>query len=310
MTTQFGYCCICLELSDSGITTNRTMRQATYVERGVAYASELAYKNSLDLIQIMLWNQRNNIKVFRLSSDMFPWNSLYKLEDLPDFAEIASNLRFAGDIARRANIRVTAHPDHFVKLGSDKQTVVDNSIHDLHHHNEVFELMGFPADHFYCLNIHVGMNFSQKVIDNFVANFNRLNDNTKKRLVVENDDKASAFSVKQLFDVIYSKIKTPITFDYFHHSFHPDSLSEQDAFLLAHSTWDTTPLFHYSESKALHENISCNPRAHSDYATTLVSTYDKSVDIDLELKAKEKALFAYQKLYDESLTTASNSATM
>lgn len=311
MNTQFGYCCINLELSDKGITTNRTMREATFNERGIAYASELAYKNTLDLIQIMLWNQRNNIKVFRLSSDLFPWNSKYKLEDLPDFAEISYNLRFAGDIAKRAGIRVTAHPDHFVKLGSDKQNVVDNSIHDLHHHNEVFELMGFPANHYHCLNIHVGMNFSQKVIDNFITNFYRLNENTKKRLVVENDDKASAFSVNQLFKHIFSYIHTPITFDYFHHSFHQDNLSESLAFHLSYATWgETKPLFHYSESKALHESISCNPRAHSDYATSIMNTYEMPLDIDLELKSKEKALFAYQKMYEESLTKLSDSATL
>lgn len=310
MTVNFGYCCINLELSERGVTTNRTMREATYNERGIAYASELAYKNTLDLISIMTWNQRNNIKVFRLSSDLFPWNSKYKLEDLPDYNDIATNLKFAGDVARRAGIRVTAHPDHFVKLASDKQSVVDNAIHDLHHHNEVFSLMGFPANHYYCLNIHVGMNYSDKVITNFINNFYKLNADTQARLVVENDDKASAFSVKQLHTDIYSKIKTPITFDYFHHTFHPDSLSELDAYNLAYRTWDCRPLFHYSESKALHENIQCNPRAHSDYASTAVNTYGDSIDIDLELKAKEKALFKYVENVWTPLTNQKNIATI
>jgi len=304
MTVNFGYCCLNTQLSGDGVTTNRTMREATYNQRGIEYASELAYKNTNDLIQIMLWNQRNNIKLFRVSSDMFPWHSKYKLVDLPDYPEIHYNLVVAGDIARRANIRVTAHPDHFVKLGSDKQNVVNNAIHDLHHHDEIFTMMNFPANHYNCLNIHVGMNYSAKIIDNFISNFHRLNNTTQQRLVVENDDKSAQFSVQQLYDNIYKQINLPITFDYFHHIFHPSSLSEHDAFNLAYSTWDTTPVFHYSESKSIHENIQCNPRAHSDFATSIVNTYNKDIDIDLELKAKEVALQKYLALYNNKVDNA------
>ena len=131
------------------------------------------------------------------------------------------------------------------------------------------------------------------VIDRFIERFHKLNETTKQRLVVENDDKENAFSVQQLYDHIYYKIHTPITFDYFHHTFHPDGLTSQDAAHLAATTWDCTPLFHYSESKNLNESVSGNPRAHSDYAFNKLDDYGLNIDVDLETKAKELAYFKY-----------------
>lgn len=297
MSHNVGYCCINLTLQKSdNITTNRDMIQRTFLERGVSYASELALQNSRDLIKILEWNAANNIKVFRVSSGIFPWNAKYELTDLPDYDAIAHNLKLAGDVALKTGQRLSAHPDHFVKLGSEKPTVVDNSIHDLEHHSAVFDLMGLPASHYAPLNIHVGMNFSTDTVNRWLAAYDRLSDNCKKRLVVENDDKSSAFSVRQLYYHLYNAIHIPITFDYFHHQFHDDGWIEKDALITAAFTWDVKPLFHYSESKNLNENVSGNPRAHADYVFSRINDYGMNIDVDLEAKAKELALFKYRSL--------------
>ena len=295
MPHNVGYCCINLTLQKTRkLTTNRGMIQRTFLQRGVNYASELALQNARDLVEIIKWNAENGVKVFRLSSDLFPWNSKYKLTDLPDYDKISQYLLAAGAIAYNTGQRITAHPDHFVKLGSAKTGVVDNAIHDLEHHSEVFDLMGLEASHYNGLNIPVGMNDADDTIDRWLAAFDRLSDNCKKRLVVENDDKASAFSVNQLYNRIYKQVKTPLTFDYFHHTFHTDNLSSQDAASLAASTWDTKPLFHYSESKNINENVSGNPRAHADYVFSRIDDYGLDIDVDLEAKAKELALLKYR----------------
>lgn len=297
MPHQFGYCCINLTLGKQGITTGRTMRKATFEDRGLAYASELAYKNAEDLIKILKWNAENNVKVFRIGSNIFPWNSEYKLSELPNLLDIAKLLSEAGDIIRNTGQRVSFHPDHFVKLASSKPEVVRRSIKDLDHHDEIFEMMNLPVGHYYPLNIHVGMNFSEHIVDNFIHRFQYLKDSTRNRLVVENDDKANSFSVRQLFTEIYSRIGTPITFDYFHHEFHPDGLTSEEAAILAASTWgNVKPLFHYSESKNLNENVQGNPRAHSDYAFQVIDDYGLDIDVDLETKAKELSWFKYKEI--------------
>jgi UV DNA damage endonuclease len=289
-----------MTLGKNKITTGRTLRQASFKQdTGLVRTSALALANAEDLVKIIQWNIQNNIKVFRIGSNIFPWNSEYHISDLPDIDKIKYHLLKAGMLATASGMRLSFHPDHFVKLGTVKQTVAHRSVHDLNHHDEIFTLMGLPASHYYPLNIHVGMNRSDEVTQRFCERFQLLNITTQKRLVVENDDKANAYSVKQLYDDIYSRIKTPITFDYFHHTFHSSGLTSEEAAKMAAETWDCKPLFHYSESKNLNENVTGNPRAHSDYALLTLDDYGLNIDVDLEAKAKEFSLIKYREMQNE-----------
>lgn len=293
-----GYCCINIGLQKQKITTSRGMIQRTFKERGLKYASELAITNSENLIKILKWNADNNIKVFRMGSGIFPWGSEYKLTSLPDYFEIVSNLKKAGDVAKNTGQRITAHPDHFVKLASIKPKVVENSIKDLELHSEIFDYMGLSATPYNALNIHVGMNCTEDVVNRWITQYNNLSSNCRARLVVENDDKQAGFSVLQLYTYLYAQLNIPITFDYFHHTFHSDGLSSEEAANLAAMTWPAgiTPLFHYSESKNINENVRGNPRAHADYVFNKIDDYGLTFDVDLEAKMKEKALFKYWSL--------------
>jgi UV DNA damage endonuclease len=304
MPHQVGYCCINFTLGKDKITTGRTLRQASFKQdTKLERTSLLALQNATDLVKILKWNEENNVKVFRIGSNIFPWNSEYEVTQLPDYSPIVEYLQLAGQIIKQSGQRVSFHPDHFVKLGTVKDIVVRRSIHDLNHHDWILNMMGLPATHYYPLNIHVGMNISFETTNRFMERFEMLNDTTKARLVVENDDKANAYSVKQLYDDIYSRIKTPITFDYFHHTFHSSGLTSEEAAKMAAETWDCKPLFHYSESKNLNENVTGNPRAHSDYALLTLDDYGLNIDVDLETKAKELAWTVYMRnLYDQMVS--------
>lgn len=298
MPHSVGYCCINLTLQKQKITTSRGMIQRTFKQKGLAYAAELALQNAIDLVKIIEWNAQNGIKVFRMGSGIFPWGSEYNIHDLPNFEKIRFHLLKAGMLATATGQRITAHPDHFVKLGSPKDIVVANSIKDLELHSTIFDIMGLSATPYNALNIHVGMNFSEQVVDRWIESYNKLSPNCKARLVVENDDKENAFSVVQLFTYLFAQLDIPITFDYFHHSFHSDGLSTSDAAHLAAGTWpeNITPLFHYSESKNLNENVSGNPRAHADYVFNRIDDFGLDIHVDLECKKKELALFKYWNL--------------
>ena len=82
----------------------------------------------------------------------------------------------------------------------------------------------------------------------------KISPSVQGRLTVENDDKESMYSVKDLM-YIHERIGIPIVFDYHHHKFCTGGLTEQEALELAISTClkDIKPIVHYSESKALHE---------------------------------------------------------
>jgi UV DNA damage endonuclease len=296
MPHQVGYCCINLTLGKEKISTGRTLRQASFKQdTKLERTSLLALQNATDLVKILKWNEENNVKVFRIGSNIFPWNSEYEVTQLPDYSTIVEYLHLAGQIIQQSGQRVSFHPDHFVKLGTVKDVVVRRSIHDLNHHDWILNMMGLPATHYYPLNIHVGMNRSEETTQRFIERFEMLNESTKARLVVENDDKANAYSVLNLFNDLYLNIKTPITFDYFHHTFHSSDLTSEEAAKMAAETWDCKPLFHYSESKNLNENVSGNPRAHSDYALLTLDDYRLNIDVDLETKAKELAWTLYER---------------
>ena len=117
---NLGYACINMTLGKQKpkITTNRSMIKRTFTERGVEYADELALQNVRDLGQILKWNVKNNIKCFRLSSEIFPWASEYQFEDLPSYKKISTLLAGCGEYAKRNGLRITTHPGPFNVLVS------------------------------------------------------------------------------------------------------------------------------------------------------------------------------------------------
>ena len=280
------------------ITTNRGMIKRTFKAKGIAYASELAELNTRDILPILEWNQRHNIKVFRMSSCLFPWASEYMLEDLPQWEKIVLNLKRAGDYAKANGIRLSFHPGPFNILSSNKEHVVNNSIVDLSIHGKIMDVMGMPRSHYAKINIHIGASYGDRVsaIDRFCKNFERLNDSVRSRLTVENDDRANLFSTKDLYYGVYKKVGTPIVFDYHHHKFRSSDLSEKDALELAVQTWgENIPTCHYSESACLKEGKKKVLNAHSDYIYDKIENYGHRLDIVIEAKAKEKALMKYRK---------------
>ena len=296
---NLGYACINMTLGKEGITTNRSMIKRTFLQKGIPYASELSIQNVRDLIEIIKWNEKNDIKFFRMSSNLFPWSSEYPLSSLPHYERIKNLLAGAGNLADKYGQRITSHPGPFNVLVSPNENVVRNTITDLSIHGEVFDLMGLSRTPYNKINIHCNGVYGDKqsAMDRFCKNFERLPESVQTRLTIENDDKASMYSVKDLM-YIHERIGIPIVFDYHHHKFCTGDLSEEEALKLAASTWgDIKPVVHYSESKSLHENNdSIKPQAHSDYISETINTYGLDVDVMVEAKAKELTILEYKRV--------------
>ena len=298
---NLGYACINLSLADAGISTNKGMIKRTYMEKGIQYASQLALMNVQALFKILEWNIENGISLFRITSELFPWASEYKLEAMPDYTEIRSVLEAAGKLP----IRVSTHPGPFNKLAGSGATL-QNTITDLEIHSQLFDLMGLTPSHRNKINIHVGGAYGDKVetIKRFAQNFTLLSSNLQKRLTVENDDKPGLYTVADL-KPLHELIGIPVVFDYFHHKLHSGPLTEEEAFHAAYVTWDLRPVFHYSSSRREHEEPTAKKEAHADYVYEPINTYGKDVDIVLEAKAKEKALFKYHQDFGKALIASS-----
>lgn len=290
---NLGYACINLTLADEGITTNRSMIKKTFGEKGIAYASELALSNVQALLKILEWNVANDIRVFRVTSELFPWASEYKFKDMPHFNEIKEVLEACGKVP----VRVSSHPGPFNKMGGSGATL-DNTIKDLEIHSEIFDLMNLPTSHEAKINIHVGGAYGDKAetLKRFAQNFGRLSKNLQSRLTVENDDKPGLYTVQELLP-LHETTGIPIVFDYFHHKLHPGTQTEEEAFHTAYKTWRVKPTFHFSSSRKEKENPEAKKEAHSDWVHGEINAYGKDVDIMLETKMKELSLLKYRKDY-------------
>ena len=310
---NMGYACINMQLSypqkyggkEKGvkpITTGRSMIKRTFLSKGVDYASELALANTMDLDKIIDWNILNGYNFFRITSELAPWKSEYEWNDLKDIERIKIYLHSAGVKAKSHNLRITSHPGPFNVLTSPHPHVVDNCITDLTIHGDVFDMLGLTRTPYNKINIHIGGAYGDKesAMERFCKSFERLPDSVKSRLTVENDDKASMYSVKDLYYGVYKHIGIPIVFDYHHHKFCDGGLSEQEALEMAISSWptDITPATHYSESRREEqEDMSIRVQAHSDYVLNKIETYGNTIDVMVEAKHKELAVKKYLELH-------------
>ena len=312
---NIGYACINMQLSypqkyggkEKGvkpITTGRSMIKRTFDTKGIDYASELTLQNCKDLNKIAQWNVLNGYNFFRITSGLAPWKSEYEWEDLKDLDEIKGYLRSVGWVVNTHKLRITSHPGPFNVLTSPHEHVVENCVKDLTMHGDVFDMISLSRTPYNKINIHIGGAYGDKPksMERFCKNFERLPESVQSRLTVENDDKASMYSVKELYDGIYKRINIPIVFDYHHHRFCDGGLSEQEALELAMSTWpkDIVPVVHYSESRSKeHLDESIRPQAHSDLIEELPNTYGNDVDIMVEAKHKELAIKSFVKYFTQ-----------
>jgi UV DNA damage endonuclease len=300
---RLGYACINMELQETrGIQTSRTMIRRTFDQKGIAYASQLALQNCRDLIEVVKWNNANGVKVFRVTSCLFPWASEYNIDDMPDIEGIAAALAEVGVTAAEGGQRLSLHPGPFNILASDSERVVNNCITDLKIHQKMMDMMLQPEDRWAKINIHVGASKGDrdKALETWCRNFERLPEGVQKRLTVENDDKANLYSIKQLYDGVFKRTGVAIVADQHHHEYGPQDLPWEEALPLAASTWGKVrPTCHLSNSRTIEEK-GVNPNAHSDWYYTPFIDCGLEVDVVLEAKMKERALMKYRQDFGTS----------
>jgi UV DNA damage endonuclease len=298
LSQRIGYPCINIELQETErVSTNRGMIKRTFMAQKdtLELCSNLALQNVKDLVKIIQWNERKGIKFFRISSNMFPWMSEYEISDLPDWSMIQKNLQLAGTLAKRYGQRLEFHPGPFNVLASLNPFVVKKTIKELNQHAQIFDEMGLEPTHWNQVNIHVNTTQGGKedAADRFCKAFEKLSDSAKARLVVENDDKPSQYSVADLYELIYKRIGVPITFDSHHHKYCSGNLTHEEAAKLAASTWGDIPAGFHFASTINHESPDQMPRAHAAYIYDEVTDYGTGAWIMCECKAKEKAILHY-----------------
>ncbi len=284
-------CCISNILAEQGIKF-RTMTYKSFSskprEESLFKLSGIIQNNFRTTRDIIHHCKKSGIKGYRLSSDLTPVlnhpDVNLSLEELPEYKLIQYQINELKKAIKETGIKVSAHPSEYITLTSEDPKAIQNSITDLETHADIFDRLDLPQSYEAPLNIHVRKDGEPIDISNrFIINYNKLSSGVRKRLVLENNDNANGvWSVKNLHTYFYQTNGIPVTFDTLHHKILPDNLTEEEAFNLAYETWNTTPIFHYSEGKN-------NTRAHEHMAQFLPPTY-KEVYWDVELKNKDYAI--------------------
>jgi UV DNA damage endonuclease len=296
---RFGLCCISLKLKDQGIG-HQTMTFKRFNslprEEALTILGDRILNNLVTTRKTIEFCAENNY-VYRVSSDIFPLitydEANVSLDDLPNHNDIQDEFDNIAQTIKTYDVRVSAHPSEFNSLASLSDKVVDKTITELNFYSSFFDRIGLSADTNSPMNLHVHNNNGtrEEISHRFYNNFKKLDENCQKRITIECDDKLSCWSVRELVDIFHPITRIPICFDYLHHKCHPNNLSECEAINMCYDTWQTTPLFHYSESREGN-----NPRAHADYAYNKFETYGLEFDVDMELKGKCMAIAQYESM--------------
>ncbi len=289
---RLGLCCISLRLQEEGYkfqTMTFSRFSALPRQQALEILSARILNNFLVTEKVIRYCKASGFSSYRLSSDLTPIINHpsvdIKLQDLPNAAGIFESLSSISKAINETGLKISAHPSEYISLTSPKEEVISNSTRDLASHADLFDLIGLPKSYEAPLNIHCRQDGDPEVISlSFLKNFDKLPDNVKNRLVLEvNDNREGVWSVKNLHKFYYQRANIPVTFDNLHHSFCHHGVPEREAFDLAYSTWNTTPVFHYSEGID-------GTRKHADYALDTPPQYNDEVFWDVELKSKDLAI--------------------
>ncbi len=120
------------------IFNSRSCTRRTFT---VEKAKKLALQNVLDLIPMIEYNQRHNIRCFRLSSDIFPRFTDPEVESYTiDFAR--EELKKAGDLAKLYGMRLLMHPAQWNQVGAKDPKVFEKTIVNLRHQADILDALG------------------------------------------------------------------------------------------------------------------------------------------------------------------------
>jgi len=302
---QLGLCCLNTTMREKkpSVFSSRKMIIKSIEEKGIDKLKEKIIQNLKDTLELIEYNELNGIKVFRLSSELFPHKSNPRVENYSfDFAK--SLLIEIGDKARKYNQRITFHPGQYNVVGTPDLKCFQQTINDLSYHCEVLDLMNMNQDSI--MVVHGGGIYGDKELtkERWCKQFYELPDNVRKRLVLENCERC--FSIQDCLDIA-DKINIPVVFDTHHYScykmLHLNEKLELPEYYIPKilDTWtkrNIKPKFHVSEQgrgRCGHHSDYINEIP--EYLLRIPDIYNINIDIMIEAKKKELAIFNLYKKY-------------
>lgn len=272
---RLGYACICNSIEEH-------MHTITYTNylKDKNKINDIVKQNFEVLKKILTYNNKNNIHFYRLSSNFIPCASIIEY-DYPNIFKTEFK-----EISKLIKGRFDMHLSEYCILNSTNKEVVERSIDEIKYHYKLLKSFKVKPN----LIIHIGSKSfgKENSITRFINNFNKLPNYLKNTLLIENDDKV--FNVEDTLRLC-QKIKRPMVLDVHHHNCNKTEKDLSNYLNEIFNTWDTTPKIHFSSPKNKKDFRAHNDYINSDDFINFIKLIDRDIDIMLEAKAKDDALF-------------------
>ena len=291
MKVRLGYACLSKAMNN--ITTSSTITYTNYINKNYTVNKLLdVTKSNLDALkELLIYNVKNNIHFYRLTSKLVPLATHNKVS-FDYIKPLADKYKEIGNIINENDMRVDTHPDQYAVLNSMDKKIIKNTFKILEYHYKVLKALKINNP---IIILHVGSSACGKKasITRFINNFNKLPEHIQKCITVENDDKI--YNIKDVLNLC-TKLNIPMVLDYHHYICNNDEEKIEDYIKEIMNTWkNINPKFHFSSPKS---NLKKELRSHHDYINSddfikfinILKPYNKDVDIMLEAKAKDDAI--------------------
>ena len=254
-----------------------------------------------------------DVRMYRMASALAPYATH---PDLPQFhrqvEECAEHLARVGARARELDVRLSFHPGQYVVLNSERPEVRALAALELDTTAALLDGLGCGPEAVVVLHVGGGAGGRQAALDRFERGLELVGEAGRRRLVVENDDRA--FSLVDVL-ALHRRTALPVVWDILHHHCHdPHGIPDGEALRAALATWpgDVVPKIHFSSPRTAMEErrerrgrrvvtryVLPPLRAHADMIDPIAfaeflrgPAAGLRFDILLEAKAKDLALVA------------------
>jgi UV DNA damage endonuclease len=276
---DIGYACICI-----GDHNRLRGLQLAYASKEKLF--EVGSHNLKTLESNIKYNIRHGIRLFRISSDIFP---LVTHEDIDyDWKRIhQKELDGIKQIVSDSGMKLSMHPGQYTVLNSMDGQVAEKAIKEIDYHSDF--LSSISPDERAPVIIHVSSAAGDKKTAAFLfaKNFHKLSDDSKKRLCIENDERSS--SARDIYSLACT-LNIPAVFDNLHNMLNPSyDLSDRDIIKLFSNTYsDRKQKIHYSQQhhskKRGAHSITID---HMEFISYVNRELDMEPDVMLEVKDKD-----------------------
>ena len=279
---SIGYACLNIG------TPNTNIRSVMQRNATPEKLTEVTAHNLEALEKMVDYNIANDIRLYRISSDLIPFGSSpVNTLDWPEIHKEA--FERIGAKIRKNGMRVSLHPGQYTVLNSPTEDVVERTITDLVYHDKILTALGTDTTN--KIVLHVGGIYGDKeaAMDRFAENFQHLPEGVQNRLIIENDDRL--YNIEEVLGLA-NRLQIPAVYDNLHHAINPPPSGGTDQYWIAEAnkTWkeaDGKQKIHYSQQAPGKRS-----GAHTDtiQLETFLQFYnqldDSTIDIMLEVKNK------------------------